>query len=109
LNQVNGLFDVMMGPVDVFEGAPLQALRERVVLLLSNVPMGLVDQLEGAVKAAGPIHSGIDRRMMVEVLAVVDGSLLDFVDGLVDFVNGFPFLLAEFPAIRALQMRSGVA
>jgi len=109
LNQVNGLFDVMMGPVDVFEGAPLQALREPVVLLFSYVVMGLVDQLEGAAKAAVPIHMGIDRRMIVEVLAVVDGSPLDFVDGFIDFVNGFPFLLAEFPAIRALQMRSGVA
>src|SRR5271169_274004 len=42
--------------------------------------------------------------MIVEILAVVDGSLLDFVDGLIDFVNSMLLLFTQFAAIRALQM-----
>src|SRR5271168_3469395 len=39
--------------------------------------------------------------MIVEILAVVDGSLLDFVDGLL-------LLVAQFAAIRTLQMGPSV-
>src|SRR5271165_5614730 len=47
--------------------------------------------------------------MLVEILAVVDGSLLDFVDGLIDFVNGLLLLFTQFAAIGTLQMGASVA
>jgi hypothetical protein len=106
---VNGFFDVMMGLVDVHDGSRLQALGEGVVLFLSDVTMGFVDQFEGAVKAAGPIHVSVDRRMIVDVLTVVDGSFLDFVDGIVDFVDGQFFVFAELAAVRMLKVRSRMA
>ena len=107
--RVDGFFYVMMGPVDMFQGAMLETLSKCVVLFLGNVAMGFVDQFEGAVKTAGPIHVRVDRRMIIKVLAVVDGSLLDLIDGVIDIVNGFPFLLTQLSAVRALQMRPGVA
>src|SRR5277367_2176923 len=42
--------------------------------------------------------------MIVDILAVVDGSFLDFVDGFIDFVYGLLFLITQFPTIRTLQM-----
>jgi hypothetical protein len=47
--------------------------------------------------------------MIVQILSVIDGSFLDFVDGVIDFVDGFLFLFLEFPAIGALQMSARVA
>jgi hypothetical protein len=104
----NGFFDVVMGFVDVHDGSRLKALGEPVVLFLGDVAMGFVDQLESAMKATGPIHVGIDRRMIVDVLAVVDGSFLNLVDGFIDFADGQGLVLAECAAVRVLEMRSGV-
>jgi len=108
-NDRDGFFDVVMGFVDVHDGARLQALGEAVVLFLGDVAMGFVDEFEGAMKAAAPVHVGVDRRVIVEVFSVVDGGFFDFLDGFVDFVDGFGFLLAEFATVRALEMSSGVA
>ena len=108
LDEMNGLFDVLMSLVNVFEGALLQSLREGVVFFLGNIAVCLVDQFQRAVKPAGPIHAGVNRRMIVQVLAVVDAGLFDFVDRFIDFMDGFLLLFLQLPAVRALQVRSGV-
>ncbi len=105
---MNGLFDVFVRLVDVFESALLEALGEGVVFFLGDIVVSLVDEFEGPVEAAAPVEAGVNWRMIVEILAVVDGSLFDFVDGFIDFVNGFLFLFTQFAAIGTLEMGASV-
>lgn len=82
-----------MGFVDVLESALLKALGEAVVFVTGDVVVRFVEQFEGVAKTASPLQVGVDRRMFVNVLAILDGSLLDLCDGVFDFVDGFLFLL----------------
>jgi hypothetical protein len=108
-NDLDGFLDVAVSLVDVLEGALLKTLGESVVFFLRDIVVSFVEQFDRAVQAAGPVHAGIDGRVIVDVFAVIDGGFLDFRDGVVDFVNGFLFLLAQFPAVGALQMSAGFA
>jgi hypothetical protein len=105
---VDGFFNVVVSFVNVQERAFLQALGESVVFLFAYVVMRFVQQLQCAVQSAAPRHVRVNRRMIVEILAVVDGSFLNLVDGFVDFVNGFLFLFTKFAAVWPLQMRACV-
>lgn len=98
----------MDGPVNVPEGALLQALREAVVFLMRNVPVRFIEKFLSAMQTAGTVQSGVHWRVVVEVLAVVNRSPLNFVDSFVDLVNGFLFLLAMRAAVRTLQMGARV-
>jgi len=64
-------------PVYVYKRTLLQSLREAVVLFVRDILPRLVEQLLCAVQPARVIQSGVYRRMVI-VLAIVDGSLLDF-------------------------------
>ena len=44
----DGFFDVMMGFVDVFQSARLEALSEAVVFIMGDVVVGFVEQFESA-------------------------------------------------------------
>jgi hypothetical protein len=94
--------------VDMFESALLEALGEGVVFLLGDIVVSLIDEFECTVETTAPIEARVNGWMIVQVLAVVDGSLLDFVDGFIDFVNGFLFLLTQFAAIGTLEMGASV-
>jgi hypothetical protein len=104
---VDGFFDVVVRLVDMFQGAVLQPLSEAVVFIFGHVMVGLVEQFQGTVETAAPIHMGIDRWMIVQVLVVVDRRSFDLCDGSVNFFDGLDFLLLAFPA-GAFQMSSGV-
>ncbi len=106
---MNGFFDVLVRFVDVLESALLEALGEGVVFFLGDIVVGLVDEFECAVETSAPIEARVNRRMIVQILAVVDGCLLDFVDGFIDFVNGFLFLFTQFAAIGTLEMGASVS
>jgi len=90
---VNRIFHMMVRLVNVTQRALLQALRKPVVLFLCNILMRLVQKLQRAVQPPGPIHVGINGRVIVQVLSVVDRSLLDLFDGLIDFMNGIFFFV----------------
>ena len=109
VDEVNSFLDMAMCFFDVFEGPRLQTLSVGVVLFLGYVTAGAIEKFDCAVQTPAPLHVVVHRRMVVEVLAVVDGSLLNLVDRSVDFVNGFAFLLAEFAAVGALQMSARYA
>jgi hypothetical protein len=97
------------GVVNVPEGALLQPLREAVVFLMRNVLARFLEKFLSAMQTAGTVQSGVHWRVVVEVLAVVNRSPLDFIDRFVDLVNGFLVLLAKRAAVRALQMGARVA
>jgi hypothetical protein len=106
---VNGFLDVLVGLVDVLEGVLLEALRRGIVFFLSYVVVGLVDEFQRPVEAAAPVEASVNRGMIVQILAVIDGGLFDFVDGFIDFVNSFLLLFTQFAAIGALKMGACVA
>jgi hypothetical protein len=74
--------------VDVHDGAITQATSERIVLFAGHVAVNLAQQLDGLVEAARTVVAYLHRRMVMDVLAVVDGRLLDLTDRLVDFGDG---------------------
>jgi hypothetical protein len=81
--------------VDVMEGAIPQTAHGRVIFLASDIIVSFIEQLKRAVKAAGAIHSSIDRRMVVQILAIVNRSLLNLANGSVDLVDGVLFFFVH--------------
>jgi hypothetical protein len=92
-DDADALVHVVNGAVDVAESALLQALGELVVFFLGDVAMGFLEKFLGAMQAAGIVEAGIDRRMVVQVFAIIDGRFLDFRDGVVNGVDGFLFFV----------------
>ena len=74
--------------VDVMEGAIPQTAHGGVIFLASDVIVSFIQQFKRAMIAAGAIHMSIDRRMVVQILAIVNRSLLNLAKGFVDLVHG---------------------
>jgi len=108
LDDLNGFLDVVVSPVNVIQGALLEALRKCIVFLPRDVIMGLADKLERLVQASAPVEVDVDGGMVVDVFAIVDRSALDFSNGFVDLMNGLFFLIVQFAATRALQVGARV-
>ena len=106
---VKGFFRVMMRLFDVIQRPLLQPLRKAIVLFARDIVVGLVNQFKSAMQAAGPVESGVNRRVLVQVLAIINRSPLDLANGLVDLMDRPLFLFAQFPVVGALQMGSCVA
>ncbi len=61
-------------------------------------------------KTAGAIQVRIDLRMVVQILAVIDGGVLDFADGFVDFFDGVLLFVVHVLGCGELaQMGAGMA
>jgi hypothetical protein len=104
------VIDDAVGFVDVMQGAVAQAARGGIVFFARDVVVSFIEQFHGAVKAAGAVHAGIDWRMIVQVLAVVDRGALDLIDGFVDLFNGVLFLFIHVMRwSEVLKMGAGVA
>ena len=108
-DDVDALIYFVNGLVDVSEGALLQALREGIILFASDILMRLLEKLLGPVQTACVIETGIHRRMVVQILAVIDRSSLDLVNGVVDCVDCFFFFVAKLAAIVTFQVRASRA
>ena len=93
-DDLDSLVDLVNGPVDMAKGALLEALGKGIIFLAGDILMRLLEQFFGAMESARVVHAGVDWRMVVEILAVVDGGLLDFGNGGVDFANGFSLLVS---------------
>ena len=104
---MNGIRDARTRPVDVHERPLLQPLREQIVLFTRNIVTGSAGQFIRVTQAATPVESDINRRVIAQILAIIDSGLLDLANGCVDFVDRFPFLGTEYSLVGALQMRSG--
>jgi hypothetical protein len=72
------------GLVNVTDSAVTQAAGHWVILFAGHVVVDLVKELERLVQASRTIVRALHRRVVVDVLAVVDRRLLDLADRLVD-------------------------
>lgn len=78
------------------KGTLLEALGKAIIFFMGDVLMGFLEQFFGAVKAAGVVQARVHRRVIIQVLAIVNRCLFDFANGVIDRVNGFFFLMAQF-------------
>src|SRR5277367_4097526 len=85
------MIDDVLGLVDMMQSAIPKSARRGLIFFPGNVVMSSREQLHRAVVAARPVHAHIDRRMVVQVLAIIDRSSLNLVDGFVDLFNGVLF------------------
>ena len=104
------MIDDAVGFVDMLQSAITQAAYGRVIFFPGDVIVSFVQQLQRSVIAAGAVHSCIDRRMIVQVLAVVDRCALDFADCSVDLCDGVLFFPVHVMSGRQVfQVSAGVA
>jgi hypothetical protein len=94
--------------IDVRKHATLQTPRRGIVFFLGHVTMSLVQQFAGVMQTSGPGLVRVNVNVIVDVLAVIDGGLLDFIDGVVDIINCSALFGMQRSAIGALQKTSGV-
>jgi hypothetical protein len=101
--------DDVVGFVDVRKGTIPKTPHGGVIFFSGDVVVSLIQQLLRTTEAASAVHSGIDRRMIVQVLAVINRGTLNFVDGFVDLVYGVLLLLVHVMRdSRVVQMCAGV-
>jgi hypothetical protein len=104
------MIDDAMGFVDVVQRSVAKTAHGRVIFFPGNVIVSFIQKFHGAVTAAGSVHVRIDRRMIVQVLAVVNRCPLDFVDGFVDLVDGvFFFFIHVMSGRQVFEMSASVA
>jgi len=103
------VIDDAMRFVDVMKGAVPKPTYGWIIFFAGDVIVSFIQQFHRAVKAAGAIHASIDRRMIVQILAVVNRSPLDFLDGFVNLINRVLFFLVHvMGGSQVFQMRARV-
>jgi hypothetical protein len=102
--------DDAMRFVDVMKGAIPKAPREWIIFFPRDVIVSFIQQFLRAVKATGASQLCVDRRMIIQILTIVNRSPLDFVDGFVDLVNGvLLFFVHVMGGSQILQVSTGVS
>jgi len=103
------MIDDAMRFVDVMKGTIPKPPHGRVIFFPGDVIVSFIEQFHRAVKAAGTVHSCVDWGMIVQILAVIDRSPLNFVDGFIDLVNGVLFFFVHvMGSSQVLQMSAGM-
>ena len=100
----NRFLHVMVRLVDVTQRALLQALRKLVVFFPRDILMRPVQKFQCAVKPSRPIRPCVHRRVIVQVFSIIDGCLLDLLNGIIDFMDGIFFFVAQVAPIGPLQV-----
>jgi hypothetical protein len=96
--------DMMVGAIDMPDHAVSQSARFGIVFFFLEIVMSLVQKLAGIMQASDPGIVRVNRRAVRNVLAVVECSTLDFVDGVVDFFYGGALFSMQRAPVGALQM-----
>ena len=105
-----GFINVTVRPVDVLQHASLEAAGFGIVFFLGDIVMGLIEEVTGLVQVTAPGQVSVDRFVLLDIFAVVDGRFLNFIDGVVDFFDGLTLFGVNRSAVGAmLQMGPGVA
>jgi hypothetical protein len=104
------MIDNAMSLVDVMDGAIAQTADGRIIFFAGDVVVRLVQQFQRTVEAAPAVHVGVDRRMVFEVLSVINRGMLDLADRLIDLVDGVLFFAVHmFSRSHLAQMRARMA
>jgi hypothetical protein len=90
------------GSVNVAIGTRLQSLREHVVFVMADVRTGLPQEIQGLVQTSGMIGNFRNGRMVLEILAIFDGSLLDLTDSRIDAMNSLDLIDGLIPVPGAM-------
>jgi hypothetical protein len=85
-------------------------MRKPIIFPFRDVMMRPVKQFQRFVIPPSPIHMLINRRMVIQILAIIDRRMLDLCNGLVDFADR-TLLFPVHPVTwsHALQMSACVA
>jgi len=103
------MIDDAMSFVDMMQCAIPQPARGRFIFFTGDVVMRFIQKLHRSVKAAGAVYACIDWRMIVQVLAIINRSSLDFVDRTVDLFDGaLLFFIHVMSRGEVLQMSARV-
>jgi hypothetical protein len=104
------VIDDAMSLVNVMKSAIPQTAHGRVIFFAGDVIVSSVEQFHRAMKTAGAVHSCIDRRMIIQVLAVVNCGALNFFDGSINLFNGMLFFFVHvMSGSQVFEMGAGVA
>src|ERR1700677_3638524 len=95
--RVNRPFDSADSPIDMAISASLKPLGKNIVFIMADVLPGLPKEIQRLVQTAGLIGKLIDRRMVLQVLAVFNRRLPDLIDRGIYPVNGCDFVLSLYP------------
>jgi acetylglutamate synthase len=106
----NQMVDNPMRFINVLERSPPQSMRKPIIFPFRDVMMRPVKQFQRFVIPPSPIHMLINRRMVIQILAIIDRRMLDLCNGLVDFADR-TLLFPVHPVTwsHALQMSACVA
>jgi hypothetical protein len=96
---------VGVGAIDVPDYAVTQSSRLGIIFFFLKIAMSLVQKLAGIMQASNPGVVRVNRRVVRNVLAVVQCGTLDFVNGVIDFFHGGALLSVQSASVRAFQMR----
>jgi len=77
--------------VDVAEGAIAQTAHGGIIFFAGDIIVRLVEQFQSAVIAASASYVRIYRRMVIQILAIINRGALDLSDGFVDLLDGVIF------------------
>jgi hypothetical protein len=104
------VFDDVVRFVDVAKGTIAQTAHGGIIFFAGDIIVRLVQQFQGTVITASAFYVRIDRRMVIQIFAIVNRSALDLSDGFVDLFDGVVFfsIHAARPC-SALQVGAGVA
>lgn len=103
------MIDGAMRFINMMNSAIPQAPCGGVVFFPRNVIARLIQQFHCAAITSGAIHSCIDRRMIVQPLAVVDGRSFNLIDGFVNFVDSaFFFFVHVIGRGRVFEVGAGM-
>jgi len=94
---MNGIFNGRDSLVDVVIGTGLQTRRKSVVFIPGDILTRLVHEINRLMKPAIMVVAFVYRGMVFEILPVVNGSLLDLVDGGIDLPDGIHLIYRLLP------------
>jgi hypothetical protein len=103
---VDEVHDEAVGLAYVFEGAIAEAADGGIIFLAGDVLVDLIDQLQGLLVAIAMAEFHVDVGMILEILAIIDGSLFDLGDSFVDLVDGVLLQVVDVVGRRELIEQS---
>ncbi|MGA9179423.1 MAG: hypothetical protein WB117_00540, partial [Candidatus Acidiferrales bacterium] len=108
VNDRDGVIHTMRGAINVTKHTDLEAAGCGIVFFPTDIVMSLDEEIVGFVQAACPGGMDVHRGVIVNVFAIVNRGVLDFVDCFVNLVDRVIFFGAQRAAVRALQVRTGI-